>query len=302
MILSRRDTARGPELDVVLGNGLVGFGVTEALRPVALEPLATDWSSGDALDASLARATERLRGAQLIRVFHCAGRAGFAASEAQCAAELEHFTRVLRWAERLARDAALEFHFASSAGGLHEGQLRVGEATAAAPRRPYGRLKLAQEQALHAAALPRRFVYRISSVYGWPGAGRRSGLVATMVLNALRRRSTLITAYASTLRDYVETRDVGRFMVSGAAPLTRGLHDGVTYLVHGLPLSVGALQVLIERCLFQPVRVHYATGKDNFESMTFSPTLRPARWASSSVEANVPAIVHAVQRLPHRAR
>lgn len=306
MRLVTRQGAGGVEVDAVLGSGLVGQAVTDALARDAgfvgahLEP--TDWTTAAGLEASLQRAGAQVqaRGAARVRVFHCAGRAGFSATDAECALELASFERVLRWAEALG--PRVEFHFASSAGGLHEGQLLVSSPAAASPRRPYGRLKWAQEQALLEARIARRFVYRLSSVYGLPAPGRRAGLVATMVLNALRRRSTRVTAYASTLRDYVEAADVASYMTSGLAAPTTALDAGVTYLVHGQALSVTALQVIVERHLFAPIRLHYATDKDNFASITFSPRLKPAQWASGAVATNVPRIVEAVRSQARAAR
>ena len=196
--------------------------------------LATDWND---LGASLAAAAAALK-SQRTRVFWCAGRAGFSSDATQCEAEQRSFETVLRWAEKL--EVPLEFHLASSAGGLHEGQLLVSAGDPLTTARPYAALKRAQEQALTASTLRDRFVYRLSSVYGVPVPGRRLGLISTLVLNALRHRPTTITANASTLRDFVSAEDVGRFMAQEhKAP-------GVHYLVSGHPLSVWALQLAVE--------------------------------------------------------
>lgn len=279
--------------DVILGVGLVGEQVAEAARllPGLLsdESFPTKW---DSLQSSLDESTGVLRALAptRVRVFWCAGRAGFGADAAQCEGERLRFELVLRWAERLA--APLEFHLTSSAGGLHEGQLLVSAPDAVTTARPYAALKLAQEQALAASTLSARFVYRLSSVYGIPAPGRRLGLISTLVLNALRRRPTLITAHASTQRDFVSAADVGRFMALEEKAL--GLH----YLVSGHPLSIWSLQLAVERALLRPVSVVYSVKKDNVESTSFLPSLRPPLWDASSVEANLPRITQAAAALP----
>ena len=297
-ILERR-SAQGSTADLILGTGLVGDAVVQAAR--LLPNLAADvhfptaWEDPSKLRSSLVAAAATLHGHRRVRLFWCAGRAAFGSSAEQCAGELEAFEVVLDWAVELSHSADVEFHLTSSAGGLHEGQLLVSAASSALVQRPYGELKLQQERALHASALASRFVYRLSSVYGTPLAGRRMGLVSALVLNALQHRSTQITANSWTQRDFVSAYDVGTFMAQDGKTPTRALHEGVHYLVSGLPLSIWALQLALERHLFTRVPVHYTTGKDNFQSTTFSPSLRPAHWSVSSVESNLPRLVAALQ-------
>lgn len=283
---------RASGLDLILGVGLVGEQVAEAARRLPGsrllrdETIPTNWE-----DLSLDAATARLRelAPANVRLFWCAGKAGFGADGAQCDGELRRFETVLRWAERV--EVPLQFHLASSAGGLHEGQLLVSSPHQVTTARPYAKLKLAQEQALYASKLGARFVYRLSSVYGLPAPARRLGLISTLVLNALRHRSTLITAHASTQRDFVAAADVGRFMAAGENP--QGLH----YLVSGNPLSIWALQLAVERSLLRPVSVVYSVRKDNVESTSFLPSLRPPHWDASSVESNLPRVAQAAQSL-----
>lgn len=292
MRVLHRSSSAGEVAEVILGVGLVGTQVAEAARRLPGSALLADQlipTQWDELGASLAQADAALkaRPPARVRVFWCAGRAGFGSDEAQCAGELKSFEQVLRWAERL--DFPLEFHLTSSAGGLHEGQLLVSAPEPVNTERPYAALKLRQEQALAASKLGARFVYRLSSVYGPPAPERRLGLISTLVLNALRHRPTLITAHASTQRDFVSAADVGRFMaMEEKAP---GLH----YLVSGNPLSIWALQLAVERTFLRPVSVVYSIRKDNVASTSFLPSLKPAHWDASSVESNLPRIAQAAQ-------
>lgn len=287
---------RSSGLDLVLGVGLVGEQVAAAARRLpgsrllGDETVPTDW--GDvSLDVAAAKIRELMPAR--VRLFWCAGKAGFGADVAQCDGELRRFEAVLRWAERV--EVPFEFHLTSSAGGLHEGQLLVSSPHDLNTARPYAKLKWEQEQALAASTLSARFVYRLSSVYGLPAPGRRLGLISTLVLNALRHRPTLITAHASTQRDFVAAADVGRFMA--LEEKAQGLH----YLVSGNPLSIWALQLAVERSLLRPVSVVYSVRKDNVESTSFLPSLRPRLWDASSVESNLPRITQAAQRVGERA-
>lgn len=293
---------RSSGLDLVLGVGLVGEQVAEAARRLPGSPLLgdetipTDWD-----DLSLDVAASRIAALAppRVRLFWCAGKAGFGADVAQCDAELRRFEAVLRWAERV--DVPLEFHLTSSAGGLHEGQLLVSSHHDLNTARPYAKLKWAQEQALAASKLTARFVYRLSSVYGLPAPSRRLGLISTLVLNALRHRPTLITAHASTQRDFVSAADVGRFMALEEKPNGAWGDTGLHYLVSGTPLSIWALQLAVERALLRPVAVVYSVRKDNVASTSFLPSLRPPHWDASPVESNLPRIAQAAQCFGERA-
>ncbi len=284
MRLLRRTTG----VDLIFGVGLVGAWVAEGVRLLPGSQLVEDRFISTRWDA-LAASLEEIRGLKgdRVRVFWCAGKAGFASDQAQCDLELRSFETVLRWAEQL--DMPFEFHLASSAGGLHEGQLLVNSPAEVITTRPYAALKLAQEHALQNSSVEHQFIYRLSSVYGVPVPERRLGLISTLVINALRRKPTLITAEASTLRDFVSAQDAGRFMAQEEK--AEGLH----YLVSGHPLSIWSLQLAVERALRRPVAVVYSVKKDNVASTSFLPSMRPPHWEASSVESNLPRITAASQ-------
>jgi nucleoside-diphosphate-sugar epimerase len=273
--------------DLIFGVGLVGAWVADAAKKlpglVNDRSIPTNWND---LDDSLEEVKRALH-TERVRVFWCAGRAGFSSSAVDCDEELKSLEKLLAWSEQLG--VPTEFHLTSSAGGLHEGMLLVSSADQVTTERPYAALKLKQEKVLVASSITSKFTYRISTVYGPPAPQRRLGLVSTMVLNALRQKPTLITAEASTLRDFVSAVDVGSFIAREEKPT--GLH----YLVTGKPLSVWALQLAVERVLQRPVRVSYSVRKDNVASTSFSPSLKPPLWEASSVEANLPLIAAAAQ-------
>lgn len=292
---------------MVVGVGLVGRRVAEAARRRTgtlhsdTELPRVSWGVSGGLSHALDEAVSRLRESRprpsTLRLFWCAGRAGFSSTPAECEAELRSFDTILRWAENRRSEQEVEFHLTSSAGGLHEGKVLVSDPKDVCTKRPYAALKLAQEEALQASAVRARFIYRLSSVYDLPEPGRRLGLISTLVLNALRRRPTLITAHAATQRDFIFAGDVGTFIASDGKPS----QAGPSYLVSGRPLSIWALQLALERHLLRRVAVVYSTGKDNFESTTFLPALRPTQWSISSVESNLAKIVAAAQTYSKRA-
>ena len=56
-------------------------------------------------------------------------------------------------------------------------------------------------------------VYRISSTYGTPRPGARSGAIGLLVENSLRGRETQLYARSTTMRNYVHARDVAEAVV-----------------------------------------------------------------------------------------
>lgn len=294
---------RGDVCDVVLGVGLIGGAVCDAIArlpgPPARRTLAMphQWERASLVEA-LARAEVWLgteKPAARVRVFWCAGRGGFATNASMLEGEREAFARVLEWAEALSASRAVELHLTSSAGGLHEGQLRVTDASAALATRPYGQLKLEQEALLQHSRLRAKFIYRPASVYGVPRHGNRLGMIPTLVLNAVRRLPTTVTAHSSTLRDYVFAGDVGAYIASdGRAP-------GLSYLVSGRPLSIFGLMAEVQRYLQRRPLVVFSTSKDNQASITFAPSLKPADFHPSAFESNVARLVSAVQARPRVA-
>src|SRR5256885_1733395 len=81
-------------------------------------------------------------------------------------------------------------------GGLFEGQRHIERDSVPEPRRPYGELKLRQEQLLASSSAPLvRCVYRLTSVYGHAHTRRRQGLIPTLVVNGLRHRVSTIVGW-----------------------------------------------------------------------------------------------------------
>ncbi len=291
---------RGAAVDVVFGVGLIGVTVCDAIRhlpgpPVTRETtIPSDWAGALGVANSLKAADPWIAAAvatRRVRVFWCAGRGGFASSAASLTSELDSFRAVLEWTQGLDQRFPTEFHMLSSGGGIHEGQLRIEGPAPSGALRPYAELKLSQERALEHSQLKKKYVYRPSSVYGVPRRQQRLGMIPTLVLNALRRRPTTISANATTLRDYVSAHDVGAFVAA------EGEKDRCSYLVMGRPTSIFSLQLAVERYLQRQVAVVFTLTKDNSGSITYSPRLKPVGWRPSPIESNLARIVTALQSL-----
>ncbi len=291
------DDGRRP-LVALFGVGLIGSALTEALagRRFRPQPVPLAWDDPgrqerqlEAIGRRIDDRLGRLEGGDLSFVW-AAGRAGFGSGGDETAPELESFRRVLALAESIARrrpSGTVEFHLVGSVGGLFEGQRYVDRDSRPAVRRPYGELKLRQEDLLAAAGDLRRRIYRLTSVFGpAPGGGRR-GLITTLVDNGLRHRVTRIVGRLSTLRDFVWTVDVARYLA--AELLDRAVEPGISTrtLAAGKPSSIHELVKLVESILGRRLYLQFDFGLANSMDITVSPTLQPEHWHPSDLRMAV---------------
>lgn len=218
-----------------------------------------------------------------------AGRAGFSATEDDAAAELARYREVLDLAGELAgrfAGARTAFHLVSSAGGLFEGSVSVDPRSAPSPRRPYGRLKARQEDLLLASRAPMaKVVYRLGSVYGPPRAGRM-GLIPTLLDNGIHGRVSSIYGHLTTLRDYVSSEDVGRFIaaqIDAEPPAEPAFHT----LVSGRPASIFEIKQCVEKALGKRIYLSLRFDPVNERHITFSGQLRPTGWRVTDLEVGI---------------
>jgi len=154
--------------------------------------------------------------AQAGEVHHvfAAGDTGFFSSKDSCDAEFAAWTTIVD--ELLmggTPERCLHVHLISSAGGLFEGQLNVSRSCPPAPLRPYGQLKLAQEQILlDRLGAINSHIYRLSSVYGNPHPNHRNSLIGNLIVNSFAHRVTQVIGNLDTLRDYLPAADAARFI------------------------------------------------------------------------------------------
>jgi nucleoside-diphosphate-sugar epimerase len=281
----------------VFGAGLIGNAVLDAMRlraPLDLQFRPLSWSGTTLRTIQLATierdAIDAATSGSRVSILWSAGRAGFTAGEAETACELAMYRDVLRMSARLARRFdGVAFHLVSSAGGLFEGQRRVTRDAMPRPQRPYGRLKLQQEQLLlDESPFASRRIYRVSSAYGPLRVNVRAGLVSTLLLSAARREVTQITGRMETLRDFVFSGDLGTHIAE--AILENRQRNDVVVLASGRPCSLLEAQAIVERAVGRKLLVAYARDAENAEDITFDASALPPRWEASDLRWNVERI------------
>jgi len=296
--LDREGKHRPRQITLLFGLGLIGSAALAALlarAPARRQPFPFDWQQDrnwQDQTSAIQSAVGRLAGAPglgvRIDVIWSAGNAGFGSSVEDLAREQRAFEQVVELSRRLGRlSDSLGFHFLSSAGGLFEGQTIVDAASAPAPLRPYGRAKLNQEACL-TALLPSidTFIYRATSVYGFAGARARQGLVAALVQNAIRYRTTRITARSDTIRDYVFADDVGSFIADQVAGPR--LHAVRTFiLASGKPTSMMELVAIVQGTLQRQLFFQYEARPSNARDISVRPSALPRTWQPTPLAMGV---------------
>lgn len=303
LLTDRGDRSRPPRIIPVFGAGLLGSSIVNAVlstAPLRAEQIPLSWTDAalqeqqlQALEARVAAGLEE-DGKTLLKVLWSAGRAGFPATEAETAVELESFRAVLGMTERLALrfpGARTGLYLLSSAGGLFEGQRHVDQDSRPEPRRPYGMLKLRQEELLLASAVPMtKRIYRPTSVYGYLRPHQRVGLISTLILNGLRHQVSTITAWMSTLRDFVFVEDIARFISRLLLEDEAEGEVSTAVLAHAKPFSIFEIEKMVETVLGRKIYVSYSLEPSNREDITFSYAVVPPGWQSSDLGSNISRI------------
>jgi nucleoside-diphosphate-sugar epimerase len=307
LLTSEGDAGAARRAFAVFGVGLIGSAVVDALAescPLRRHALGLDWSDGEARQRQLREIERRVTvfDPAAVGILWSAGKAGFEVSESEAQGELEAFRAVLAMAVRLAESPTspipTTFGLVSSAGGLFEGQRLVDRSTRPQPLRPYGLLKMQQEEALATGGkhLGSR-VYRISSVYGYLGGTRRKGLISTLVRNGLRSEATRITGRMDTLRDFVWCEDVARFIARDLFSAVPRRPASPMVLAAAKPCSIDEVRRVVERTLGRRICVTFGSGSPNRADITFSPQVVAEGWTASDLSCNVRKIyLHALTR------
>lgn len=291
----------------VFGEGLIGSAIAGACLAAGgfdARSFHLDWRDDARLESGMAAASAAIDEVMIARaaeasvfqppalaVVWSAGRAGFAADEAQVAGELANFSRVLGIADRLAQllpPDRVRFHLISSAGGLFEGQRLLAQQSVPAPQRPYGRLKWAQEQALlEAHGGLGKLIYRPTSVFGPIRPLQRRGLISAMLLNGVRGRVTPITGQMTTLRDFVWVGDIAAYVARQVLGDRTIAGPHITLLAGGRPSSIREVALLIERIIHRRLYLSYRPDATNTSDITVAPSALPDDWRPSDMVGNV---------------
>jgi nucleoside-diphosphate-sugar epimerase len=224
-----------------------------------------------------------------------AGRAGFSATLEDVRNEMNAFSIVLTLAEKLQQRLCgnpVEFHLVSSAGGLFEGCQHVESGDLPKPRRPYGQLKLDQEQALLNARGVMPYIYRVTSVYGIPCQGRRRSLIPVLLHHGILRQVAHIVGTPATLRDYIYVGDLARYIANkvfyGNSTKDGG---GLFWMVSGRPASIFEICRIVEEVIRHPLYLAFQFDPENSNDITFAPHLRPVDFEPLALRAGI-SVVH----------
>jgi nucleoside-diphosphate-sugar epimerase len=280
---------------LLFGLGMIGTAIRDALRNLdyhVLKDLPFDWQ-----DVTIRSATfERIRrllvdspsAPHRLSFVWSAGRAGFHSGTDEVNRENETFRETLEFASKLREDrdytVPADYHYISSAGGLFEGQRVIGPNSKPAPHRPYGYMKLAQEQDLKAIIRGQKLaIYRPSSVYGPMTQKSRQGLINNLVRNGRKGKVTTLDAHVMSLRDYVFAGDIGKFIAKRIRSNSCGDH----FLVSARCSSIFEVVRKIERVLKLRLRVQYNENFGNNLNITFSEKVLPAGWCPTTLDIGI---------------
>lgn len=286
-------------LALIFGLGMIGSSISQSLQRLgyARHPdIPYDWKNA----ARRAQAQQKISmlcralapGPCNLAVIWSAGDATFHSSDREAAEEQTIFTEsvgVIQNLRESLKPVQFGFHFISSAGGLFEGQRAVDFDSAPAPLRPYGRLKLAQEEALSSSFDSRELAcYRPSSVYGPMVQNPHKGLINNLINNGHHARVTVLDAHVMALRDYVFSHDIGQFVARCVRSGRLGENGRPErFLVSAKCSSIFEVVRKIQRVLNLKLRVRYDANFGNSRDITFSARTLPAGWRPVSLDVGL---------------
>ena len=310
MILLERSTPHGQQAVALFGVGLIGQAILDAISSAGLcriREFSFTWNSERHQTQEL-ESIERYildlnRGATFpisqIDIVWAAGHSGFGSSKDQIIPEMRAYQNVLSFSLKVLNDISdvrQSFHLISSAGGLFEGQRHVDRASLPRPLRPYSHAKIQQEQLL--SELPERMrkaIYRLSSVYGFSATRGRLGLINTLIQNSIRHRSSNIFGNALTIRDYVLTSDVGKFITNRLRDMDA--ESCIFTLASGKPTTIIEILCRIEKIFGRKIYHTFDNIKENATDISFSSAILPKFWYPTDLETGLRQTVRFLKAL-----
>lgn len=310
LAVARRE-GRAPDVFALFGLGLIGREVLLQARrrfDLRVADHAFSWNDPDAARGQLSdlaaniTAECALLGPANLHLIWCAGKAGFRADERVLAVETALHAQVLETFEALSERPdmlSLSVHHLSSAGGLYEGARLVTRDTPPSPRRAYGEAKLEQENRL--ASLPSAIghrIYRPSTVYGDHPTSGRVGLITALIDAALKGEEAVIFGRPDTLRDFVFSEDIGRYIAGKlSAPLSE---RRISILASGKATSVSEVVHRVFLAFSKPILVRYVSPSDNAEHNTFAPSALDGDWSATEFDTGLRLVERRMRQRFHR--
>jgi UDP-glucose 4-epimerase len=289
----------------IFGAGLIGSAIHQSLEKTTCyhsETLPFTWNNlnqqdqdVDAVNEKIATALQHQTGAELhasrVSFVWSAGKGGFQSPQDVMEKELKNFIRVLEIFNGLKKkypETIFDFHLLSSAGGMHDGQRFVDSILTINPCSPYGSLKQTQEQLLMTARPSINYlIYRPASVYGYVGHDGRLGLIPTLLYNGHYNKVTTIYGNLNTLRDYVPSIDVGKYIADRIRFGLSDVKEPVRLLASGKPTSIFEIKNIVEKITGNRIYLTFRDEMENSSDITFSPALLPGDWQCTDIETGI---------------
>lgn len=281
----------------LIGKGLVGHSVYKCLRKhnyKETKQQKINWSNNEiAFDifVFIAENLKTLNTHSQVNILWSAGCLGFNASKEDIGSEKILFENVINLLSKLDffDSKKPRFFLLSSIGGLFEGQIAISDKSTPRPKRPYGKLKLFQEEsAQHIMTNFDVIVLRLSSVYGLINRRQRMGLIQVLLLNGILRKTTTIVGTLDTLRDYVFVNDIAQFITR--LILSKSVNKTLFHLVSGKPSSILQIKHIVERLISKPLFLSFSKKKLNALDIPCVNNNYDGLWLPSPLEVNIQKI------------
>ena len=225
-----------------------------------------------------------------VDIVWAAGSGGFSSKTLELKPEFCAFETVLTLSQKLYElfpQKKACFHLISSAGGIFEGQRFVNSNSMPMPIRPYGELKLAEEEYLSKSlyGLYDLLIYRPSSVYGLSIIGNRKGLISTLLHCAERGQVAQIFGGQDTLRDFVYVDDIGRFVVDRL--FDSAITNSTYMLVSGKSTAMIEVINFVEYIVSKKLYLQFWPVSSNALDNSYSQAVLPGSWSPIDIRTGI---------------
>jgi len=253
---------------IVFGSGgLIGSSILKSVPGAKPFPKSIPWHDLEATEEMFDTWSVTEQG---VEVIWAAGASVVSASKESTEHELKIFEAFIKALKRNSKlvDRVL---LISSAGGVYGSNQdsKISEHSIPNPMSEYGRLKLAQEQALEQLASEseiRVVVARVSNAYGpMQNLNKKQGLISSLVKASLDRDLIEIYVPLDTKRDYIYSDDIGR-KIAKLLEVTRSNDSPVIHKIIASQVNRTVSSVVAELNRIRGIRtpVIFATKRETF--------------------------------------
>ena len=221
-----------------------------------------------------------------------AGRVGFGGLQKETNDELNVFKEFCDVTETFLskHNTNSTFILLSSAGGLHENQIKITKNSKCEPKRPYGFLKWKQEELVkNMNTVNQKVIVRPSSVFSTTYHYGRLGLINVIIINALKFKFTTFYGSLTTLRDYISAEDISKYLVNKIE--SNSNFDLINYLVSAKPTSIFEIKQIVELKLNKQCYIKYLINKTNSGNITFHKNCLPIDFEPSDLKTNINKLI-----------